>query len=90
MLIEVMLLSCHFNFKDLHETCEKCNDAMAIMGSCRRLDLFITCNPNWLEIQHNPFPRHQSSEHPDLVAYAFHIKLNFFMDGVLKNGVLIE
>lgn len=70
--------------------CEKCNDAMAVMGSCRRVDLFVTCSPSWLEIQHIPFPRHQSSEHPDLVAYAFSVKLNLVMDGVLKNGVLVE
>ena len=63
---------------------------MAIMGSHRRLDLFVTCNPSWLEIQHNPFPRQQSNEHPDLVAYAFSVKLNLVMDGVLKNGVLVE
>jgi hypothetical protein len=84
------MLSCHFNFKDLHEACEKYSDAMAIMGSHRRLDLFVTCNPNWLEIQHILFPRHQSSEHPDLLAYAFSIKLNLLLDGVLKNVVLVE
>jgi hypothetical protein len=87
-----MLLSCYFNIKDLPETCEKYHDAMAIMGSRRRLDLFVprACNPNLLEIQHIYFPRHQSSEHPDLIAHAFSIKLNLVMADVLKNGVLVE
>jgi hypothetical protein len=83
MLMQVMLLSCHFNFKDIHKACEKYHDAMTIMGRRRRLDIFVTCNPNWLEIQHSLFARHQSSEHPDLVAYTFCVQLNLVMDGVL-------
>jgi hypothetical protein len=59
--------------------CEKYHDVMAIKGGHRRLDLFIirAFNPNWLEIQHNLFPSHQSSEHPELVARVFSINTNF-------------
>ena len=52
------------------------HDAMAIVRSKGKPDLFITikCNPNWREIRDNLFPGQQTSDRQDICARVFHLK----------------
>ena len=66
------------------------HDAMAIVRSHTKPDLFITmtCNPRWSEITENLAPGQTAQDRPDLVARVFHLKLSALLDDLLTNGVL--
>ena len=51
-------------------------DAMAIVRSKGKSDLFITmtCNPNWREIRDNLYLGQQASDRPDTCARVFYLK----------------
>ena len=59
---------------------------MAIVTSYRRPDFFITmtCNPKWREITKNLLTGQRASDHPDIVAHVFHMKLNELLDDITK------
>jgi hypothetical protein len=65
-------------------------DAMAIVRSHTKPDLFITmtCNPRWEEITANLEPGQTAQDRPDLVARVFHLKLSALLEDLLKKGVL--
>ena len=68
---------------------EKFHDAMAIVATQGKPDLFITmtCNPNWPEIRDNLFEGQQPSDRPDLVARIFNIKLKSLIQDMVMNRV---
>ena len=65
-------------------------DAMAIVRSHTKPDLFITmtCNPRWEEITANLTPAQTAQDRPDLVTCVFHLKLSALLEDLLTNGVL--
>ena len=65
-------------------------DAMAIVRSHTKPDLFITmtCNPRWEEITANLEPGQTARDRPDLVTHVFHLKLSALLEDLLTNGVL--
>lgn len=69
---------------------QRFQDAMSIVRTCGRPDLFITftCNPNWSEITSALGPNETASDRPDLVARVFRSKLDEFKNDILKNHVL--
>ena len=64
-------------------------DAMAIVASYGRPDLFITmtCNPKWREITENLLPGQRASDRPDIVARVFHMKLTELLDDITKRHI---
>ena len=64
-------------------------DAMAIVASYRRPDLFITvtCNPKWREITKTLLPGQQTSDHPDIIARVFHMKSTELLDDITKSHI---
>jgi Helitron helicase-like domain at N-terminus/PIF1-like helicase len=65
-------------------------DAMAIVRSHTKPDLFITmtCNPRWEEITANLEPGQTAQDRPDLITRVFHLKLSALLEDLLTNGVL--
>jgi hypothetical protein len=63
-------------------------DAMAIVRSKGIPDVFFTfiCNPNWQEIIAELEPNQTASNHPDLVAGVFQMKVKALLKGVAKIG----
>lgn len=61
-------------------------DAMAMVREYGKPDLFITftCNPRWDEITKELYAGQVASDRPDLVVRLFKIKLQAFLDDVLK------
>ena len=59
-------------------------DAMAVVRSTGKPDLFITmtCNPNWREIQDNLLPGQQPYDRPDICA--FHLKKEHLLSLITK------
>lgn len=53
-------------------------DAIAIVRSCGKPDLFITmtCNPQWTELSTAVFPGQTAQDRPDLIARVFKLKLD--------------
>jgi len=68
---------------------EAFQDAMAIVRSLGKPDLFITftTNPQWPEITASLFPGEQPSDRPDICARVFHLKLKDLIND-LKSGIL--
>ena len=68
---------------------EAFQDAMAIIRSFGKPDLFVTftCNPQWPEITNSLFPGEQPCDRPDLTARVFHIELKSLIAD-LKSGML--
>ena len=66
------------------------HDAMAIVRSHTKPDLFITmtCNPQWPEITENLAPTQTAQDGPDLVTRVFRLKLCALLDDLLIHGVL--
>jgi hypothetical protein len=66
------------------------HDAMAIVRSHSKPDLFITmtCNPRWPEITENIRPGQTAQDRPDLVARIFRLKLSALLNNILTKGVL--
>ena len=66
------------------------HDAMAIVRSHSKPDLFITmtCNPRWPEITENIRPSQTAQDRPDLVARIFRLKLSALLNDILTKGVL--
>jgi hypothetical protein len=65
-------------------------DAMAIVRSCTKPDLFITmtCNPRWDEIISNLEPGQSAQDRPDLTARVFQMKLALLLHDLIDLGVL--
>lgn len=65
-------------------------DAMAIVRSHTKPDLFITmtCNPRWPEITENLSPGQTAEDRPDLVTRVFRLKLAAMLNDILIKGVL--
>jgi len=59
---------------------------MAICREFHKPDLFITmtCNPKWSEIETELLPGQTAQDRPDLVARVFKLKMESFLDAVLK------
>lgn len=66
------------------------HDAMAIIRSHTKPDLFITmtCNPRWPEITENLASTQTAQDRPDLVTRVFRLKLSALLDDLLVHGVL--
>src|ERR1700689_4332657 len=66
------------------------HDAMAIVRSHAKPDLFITmtCNPRWPEITENLAPGQMAQNRLDLVARVFHLKLSALLEDILTNAIL--
>jgi len=64
-------------------------DAMAIVRSCGKPDLFITmtCNPNWPEITAKLLLGQTARDRPELVSRVFKLKLNELLDDLIKKKV---
>lgn len=64
-------------------------DAMAIVRSCGKPDLFITmtCNPMWPEITAELLPTQTGQDRPDLVSRVFKLKLNELLHYLTKREV---
>ena len=64
-------------------------DAMAIVRSCGKPDLFITmtCNANWPEITAELLPGQTAQDRPELVSRVFKLKLNELLDDLIKKKV---
>jgi len=64
-------------------------DAMAIVRSCGKPDLFITmtCNPNWPEIAAKLLLGQTAQDRPELVSRVFKLKLNELLDDLIKKKV---
>ena len=69
---------------------EKFHNSMAIVNVLGRASFFITFTVNlqWREIQENLGPGETPNDRPDLVARVFKLKLQAFIDDIMKNGVL--
>ncbi len=67
----------------------KYQDAMTIVQSFRKPDLFITftCNPKWPEITDNLFLSQSAYDRPGLVARVFSQKKNELMDDLKHKGI---
>ena len=67
-------------------------DAMAIVRSTGKPDLFITmtCNPDWREIQDNLLPGQQPSDRPDICTRVFHLKKEHLLSLITKEKYLAE
>jgi hypothetical protein len=65
------------------------HDAMAIVRSCGKPDLFITmtCNPAWPEISHAIYRHQRPQDRPDIVARVFRLKLKALMRDIVVNKV---
>jgi hypothetical protein len=65
-------------------------DAMAIVRSAGKPDLFITitCNANWPEIREALLPNQTAQDRPDLVARVFRLKLKAILADICQNRVL--
>ena len=65
-------------------------DSMAICRHYGRADFFITftCNPQWEEIMANLPPGFSASDHPDIIARVFNLKLKALLDDLLNKHVL--
>ena len=65
-------------------------DAMAIVATIEKPDLFITitCNPLWAEIADNLLPRQIWGDRPNLVCRVFRLKLKAILHDICKNSVL--
>ncbi len=63
-------------------------DAMTIVRSEGILDVFLTftCNLNWQKIIVELKPNQTASDHPDLVACGFQMKVKALLKGVAKIG----
>jgi len=61
-------------------------DAMAIVRMLGKPDLFITftCNPAWPEITSELFNNQVASDHPDLTARVFNMKLKALLNDIIK------
>jgi hypothetical protein len=59
---------------------------MAICREFHKPDLFITmtCNPRWREIEDELLPGQTAQDRPDVVARVFKLKMESFLDAVLK------
>ena len=57
---------------------------MAIVRHYGKPDLFITftCNPQWPEITKTLFPNQTSSDHPDIDARVFKLKLKSLLQDI--------
>ena len=68
------------------------HDAMAIVRSCGKPDLFITmtCNPQWIELSAAAFPGQTAQDRPDLVARLFKLKLNALLHDLIAAPSLFE
>ena len=64
-------------------------DAMAIVSSKGKLDLFITftCNPQWKEIKNALLPDQTTSDRPNLTSKVFYQKFKDMMHLILKGAV---
>ena len=64
-------------------------NAMALIRRYGKPDLFltVTCNINWKEIQENLKVGESAFNRPDLCARVFKLKLNEFMDDIIKNKI---
>ena len=65
------------------------HDAMAIVRTCGKPDLFITmtCNPKWPELTEALFPGQDAQDRPDLVARVFKLKLTELLKDLYKSHV---
>ena len=65
-------------------------DAMAIVRSLSKPDLFVTftCNPNWIEIQRELLEGQVSSDRPDFCCRVFNLKLKELMTDLYVRSVL--
>ncbi len=68
---------------------QKFQDAMAIVRTFGRPDLFVTftCNPTWREITENLLPNQSYDMRPDLVARVFKLKLKELMDDIKNKHI---
>jgi hypothetical protein len=64
-------------------------DAMAIMRTLGKPDLFITmtCNPNWSEILAELAPGQSQADRPDLISHVFKMKLEELKTDLYKTGI---
>ncbi|GBN64274.1 hypothetical protein AVEN_9259-1 [Araneus ventricosus] len=67
---------------------ERCADAMSIFAEYDAPNLFITfmANPKWPEIMENLRPSEHTTDHPDLLARVFNLKLKSLMDDRTVHG----
>jgi hypothetical protein len=68
------------------------HDAMAIVRTCGKPDLFITmtCNPRWPELTEALLPGQDAQDRPDLVARVFKLKLNEMLEDLYKSYVFSD
>ena len=68
---------------------EKYSDAMALVSTFGKPDLFITftTNPHWKEIEENLYEGQNYSDRPDLVARVFNLKLKELMTDLMKREI---
>jgi hypothetical protein len=65
------------------------HDAMAIVRTCGKPDLFITmtCDPRWPELTEALLPGQDAQDRPDLVARVFKLKLDELLHDLYKSYV---
>jgi len=65
------------------------HDAMAIVRSCGRPDLFITmtCNPQWEDIVDAINPGEMPQDRPDIVARVFRLKLDALLSEICNREI---
>ena len=71
---------------------QSCQDALAMVRTLGKPDLFITfaCNPHWKEIAVELAPAESAADRPDLAARAFHIRLRMLMEDLMVHDVLVH
>ncbi|KAE8244021.1 hypothetical protein A4X13_0g6849 [Tilletia indica] len=69
---------------------QKFHDAMALVRTFRRPDLFLTmtCSPKWPEIQAALNEGQKASDRPDIVARVFHLKLKHVINLLYREQVM--
>lgn len=68
---------------------EKSQDALTYVRNYGKPDLFVTftCNPEWLEIKNELFPRQSSFHRHDIISRVFHLKMKKLIQLFTKSEV---
>jgi hypothetical protein len=75
--------------RDFHR---RFQDAMAIVRSKHKPDLFITvtCNVKWMEITEALLEGQKAEDRPDIIARIFNLKLKAILEDLVKNNIFGE
>jgi hypothetical protein len=67
-------------------------NALALLHKFGGCDLFITFTVNlaWHEVQEELLPNQSAHEYPDLIAQAFHLKVESFLDDMMNKHIFGE